>query len=254
MRALSGALDELADRAGLDIPMHVDAASGGFLAPFSAPGIDWDFRLPRVKSINASGHKFGLAPLGVGWALWRTPADLPEELVFNVNYLGGQLPTFNLNFSRPGGPVVAQYYTFLRLGRTGFAKVHEASYEAARHIAAEVAATGLFEPLFAGDPQHGIPAATWRALDATAGFSLFDLAEHLRTRGWLVPAYTLPPDRQDLAVQRVLARHGFSMDMADLLLDDLHHSLAALRRRPPSRPLRAEEVSTFDHDATPAKP
>ena len=117
------ALDKLAAETGLDIPIHVDGASGAFLAPFIQPELLWDFRLPRVKSINASGHKFGLAPLGVGWALWREKHDLPEELIFDVNYLGGNMPTFALNFSRPGGEIICQYYNFLRLGKEGYREI-----------------------------------------------------------------------------------------------------------------------------------
>lgn len=117
VKAVHDALDQLQKETGLDIPIHVDGASGGFLAPFCAPDLEWDFRLPRVKSINSSGHKFGLAPLGSGWVVWREAKDLPEELIFNVNYLGGNMPTFALNFSRPGGQIIAQYYNFLRLGR-----------------------------------------------------------------------------------------------------------------------------------------
>ena len=115
MAAVSSWLDELQARSDLDLAIHVDGASGGFLAPFCAPELGWDWRLPRVKSINASGHKFGLAPLGAG--VWREKIDLPEDLVFNVNYLGGNMPTFALNFSRPDGQVIVKYYSFLRLGR-----------------------------------------------------------------------------------------------------------------------------------------
>lgn len=116
------ALDKLQQETGLDIPMHIDGASGAFLAPFCDPHLEWDFRLPRVKSINASGHKYGLSPLGVGWVVWRNVEALHEDLIFNVNYLGGNMPTFALNFSRPGGQIVAQYYNFLRLGREGYKK------------------------------------------------------------------------------------------------------------------------------------
>jgi len=134
VKAVAEALDKLEKDTGLDIPIHVDGASGGFLAPFCAPDLEWDFRIPRVKSINTSGHKFGLAPLGVGWVIWRDAADLPEDLVFNVNYLGGNMPTFALNFSRPGGQIVAQYYNFLRLGKEGYRKVHMACYETAQFL------------------------------------------------------------------------------------------------------------------------
>lgn len=138
VKQVHDALDQLQKETGLDIPMHIDGASGGFLAPFCAPDLEWDFRLPRVKSINASGHKFGLAPLGTGWVIWREAADLPQELIFNVNYLGGDMPTFALNFSRPGGQIIAQYYNFLRLGREGYAKIHNACYSTAQYLAQEI--------------------------------------------------------------------------------------------------------------------
>ena len=138
----------------------MDGASGGFLAPFVEPDLVWDFRLPRVKSINTSGHKFGLAPLGVGWIVWRDAADLPEDLIFQVNYLGGDMPTFALNFSRPGGQVVAQYYNFLRLGREGYRKIHEAGYQTAQFLADEIAAMGPFELIH--DGRGGIPGLAWK--------------------------------------------------------------------------------------------
>ena len=135
---IAAALDELQAERGLDIPLHVDGASGALLAPFTAPDLEWDFRLERVKSINASGHKTGLAPLGCGWAVWREKHDMPERMIFNVNYLGGEMPTFNLNFSRPGGQVVTQYYDFIRLGREGYSRVHGATYETCAYLAHEL--------------------------------------------------------------------------------------------------------------------
>jgi glutamate decarboxylase len=246
-------LDELQERTGLDVPIHVDAASGGFLAPFVAPELEWDFRLPRVRSINASGHKMGLAPLGCGWALWREAADLPEELVFNVNYLGGDYPTFNLNFSRPGGPVIAQYYDFVRLGRAGYRRVQHACYDTAAYLAREIERAGPFELVFDGDPAGGICAVSWCLRPGTdPGFNLFDLADRLRTHGWLVPAYPLPPEREDLVVQRILVRHGVSRDLAELLVDDLHRALELLESHPPSRSLGPREAGSFSHNATPA--
>ena len=222
--AISRALDDLEARTGLSVPIHVDAASGGFLAPFVAPELVWDFRLPRVSSINASGHKMGLAPLGCGWALWREAADLPTDLIFNVNYLGGDYPTFNLNFSRPGGPVIAQYYEFLRLGREGYAKVHGACYDTAGRIVKAIADVPGFTVVHDADRRRGIPAVTWR-IDhgAELGFNLFDLSDRLRTHGWLAPAYTLPAELQDRAVQRVLVRHGLSA-----------RPRSTLHRRPPA--------------------
>ena len=195
------------------MPIHVDGASGGFLAPFVDPDLVWDFRLPRVKSINTSGHKFGLAPLGVGWVIWRDAGELPDDLIFRVNYLGGDMPTFALNFSRPGGQIVAQYYNFLRLGREGYRKVHEAGYRTAQYLADEIARMGPFAIIY--DGRGGIPALAWKLReDVEHPFTLFDLADRLRVTGWQVPAYTLPANRQDLAVQRILVRHDFSRDMA----------------------------------------
>lgn len=250
--AISAALDELQERTGLDIPIHVDAASGGFLAPFCAPNLVWDFLLPRVKSINVSGHKTGLAPIGSGWVIWREWEDLPEELIFNVNYLGGQMPTFNLNFSRPGGQVVCSYYNFLRLGKDGYRKVQEATYAVAAHLAEGIASLGIFDIVFGGDPQTGIAAVTWGISDPRSKFNVFDLAEELRTRGWLVPAYTLPAGQEETAVQRIIVRHGLSIDMSDLVLADIGRAIGRLNSRPPSRKLTPAEAPNFNHDATPA--
>ena len=244
---VAAALDDLQARTGLDVPIHVDGASGGFVAPFCHPDLLWDFRLPRVKSINASGHKFGLAPLGVGWVVWRDAADLPEDLVFHVNYLGGDMPTFALNFSRPGGSVVAQYYNFLRLGREGYRRIHDAGYATAQYLADEIAAMGPFEMIFDGRGP-GIPALAWKLKEGVDhGFTLFDLADRLRVRGWQVPAYTLPAHREDLAIQRILVRHDVSRDLASLLLDDYRDALAHLDKHPAANPLTAEEASGFAH-------
>ncbi|NNC11482.1 glutamate decarboxylase [Planctomonas sp. JC2975] len=250
---ISAALDDLQQRTGLDIPLHVDAASGGFVAPFCAPDLEWDFRLPRVKSINASGHKTGMAPLGSGWAIWRERADLPDELIFDVNYLGGDMPTFTLNFSRPGGQVITSYYLFLRLGRTGYAKVQDAAYTVAQRIADGVRDLGRFDLVFDGDPSRGIPCITWRSADGDDAI-LFDLATELRARGWLVPAYTLPADQDARAVQRVVVRHGMSVDMADLLLADIRRSLDSLAKVPAGMHMPSSESTGFNHDAVPRVP
>ncbi|MEZ5125286.1 MAG: glutamate decarboxylase [Thermoleophilia bacterium] len=248
VQEVSDALDAVQRDKGLDVPIHVDGASGGFLAPFTAPDIVWDFRLPRVKSINSSGHKFGLAPLGVGWVVWRDAEDLPEDLIFYVNYLGGNMPTFALNFSRPGGQIVAQYYNFLRLGRTGYRKIHTACYETAMWLARQIAELGPFEILFDGNPEYGIPALSWKLKEGVDhGFTLFDLADRLRTRGWLVPAYAMPANRQDLVVQRILVRHGFSHDLASLLIDDYAKALDHLARHKVTTPLTEQEAGGFKH-------
>ncbi len=245
---VAAALDRLEKETGLDIPIHVDGASGGFLAPFCAPDLVWDFRLPRVRSINASGHKFGLSPLGVGWVLWREPQDLPEELVFWVNYLGGNMRDIALNFSRPGGQIVCQYYNFLRLGFEGYRKVHTACYKTAEFLAREIAQLGPFEILYDGAMDRGIPALCWKMKEGeNPGFSLYDLADRLRARGWQVPAYSLPPNRGDLVVQRILVRHGVSRDLATLLLGDMRASLDHFAKHPIQTSLGNEEASGFHH-------
>ena len=187
--AVCEVLDDLQSKTGLDIPVHVDAASGGFLAPFITPELMWDFRLDRVKSINASGHKFGLSPLGVGWVLWKDKEYLPEDLVFNVNYLGGDMPTFALNSSRPGGQIVAQYYNFIHLGFEGYKEIHQRCYNIAKYIAKSLTTMGIFEIISDGD--NGIPAVSW-SMKADKPYSLFDISEKIRTRGWQIAAYTMP--------------------------------------------------------------
>ena len=240
------ALDDLERQTGLDIPVHVDGASGAFLAPFCEPERLWDFRLPRVKSINASGHKFGLAPLGVGWVVWREAGDLPQDLIFDVNYLGGDMPTFALNFSRPGGEVVCQYYNFLRLGKEGYRKIHQACYDTAAWLADEIGRLGPFEIIY--DGRGGIPGLCWRLKDGhDAGWTLYDYADRLRARGWQVPAYSMPPAREDLVIQRILVRHGVSRDLAAGLLDDMRAALAHFEKHPVSAPLTDEEASGYHH-------
>ena len=221
---IAAALDALASGGGPDVPMHVDGASGGFVAPFLDPRLEWDFRIPRVQSINVSGHKFGLVYPGVGWILWRDAEALPDELVFKVNYLGGEMPTFALNFSRPGAQVVAQYYNFLRLGFDGYRDVQSACRETAQWLAAEIERLGPFTLLSRAE---GIPVVAFR-LTETLPYSVFDISEALRSWGWLVPAYTLPPALEDVAVLRVVVRNGFSRDLAKMLLDDLRKVLTRL--------------------------
>jgi glutamate decarboxylase len=226
---LCAALDRLQERTGLDIPVHVDGASGAMVAPFLDEDLVWDFRLPRVASINTSGHKYGLVYPGVGWALWRDAEALPEELVFRVNYLGGDMPTFALNFSRPGAQVVAQYYTFLRLGREGYRAVQQSTRDVARSVADRVAALGDFRLLTRGDE---LPVFAFTTAPDVEAYDVFDVSRRLRERGWLVPAYTFPPNREDLSVLRVVCRNGFSADLADLFVDDLTQLLPELRRQP----------------------
>jgi len=248
VQAVSDALDGYERSTGIDIPMHVDGASGGFLAPFCAPDVVWDFRLHRVKSINASGHKFGLAPLGAGWVIWREKSDLPEDQIFNVNYLGGNMPVFALNFSRPGGQVVAQYYDFIRLGREGYRRIHQRCYEIAQWFAAEIRKLGPFELVFDGQPEKGIPCVSWRVRDGVKlPYSLYDLADRMRVTGWQVPAYSMPKNREDFIVQRVLVRHGVTLDLMSLLLRDLQRALEYFQDHPISVPVTDIEASGYHH-------
>jgi glutamate decarboxylase len=226
---ISAELDRLTATGGPDVPVHVDAASGGFVAPFLQQDLSWDFRVPRVASINASGHKYGLVYPGVGWAVWREAAALPEDLVFYVNYLGGKMPTFALNFSRPGAQVAAQYYNFLRLGFPGYQRVHQACQDVALHMSRRIAKMGPFELISEG---RELPVFAFKIADAQASYSVFDLSERLRTRGWLVPAYTFPENLTDVAVLRVVIRNGFTKDLADLFLSDLDHHWRALAAHP----------------------
>ena len=212
------------------------------IAPFLDPDLPWDFRIPRVASINTSGHKYGLVFPGVGWVLWRDEAALPEELVYHVNYLGGDMPTFALNFSRPGAQIVAQYYMFLRLGREGYRLVHSVCRDVALALAAKLAEHG---PIRA---DHRRQRAARRGVRVKAGidnFTVFDVSRRLRERGWQVPAYTFPADREDLAVLRIVVRNGFSHDLAGLFLADLERLLPELEHQ--AEPVDKALATSFRH-------
>ncbi|MCX4749128.1 glutamate decarboxylase [Kitasatospora sp. NBC_01287] len=242
---ICSALDDLQQRTGLDIPVHVDGASGGMVAPFLDPELVWDFRLPRVASINTSGHKYGLVYPGVGWALWRDHEALPEELVFKVNYLGGDMPTFALNFSRPGSEVVAQYYTFLRLGREGYRAVQQSCRHVAQHLATGIEKLGSFRLITRGDQ---LPVFAFTVADHVTAFDVFDVSRRLRERGWQVPAYTFPENRTDLSVLRVVCRNGFTIDLAEMLLADLSKLLPELLSQPgPLQDRGVAAESAFHH-------
>lgn len=246
VKAIAAALDKLENEQGIDIPIHVDGASGGFIAPFLEPDLEWDFRIPRVRSINASGHKFGLSPLGVGWVLWRTAEDLPEELIFKVNYLGGEMPTFALNFSRPAGQIIAQYYNFLRYGHEGYREIQQSCREAARFFADRLRKTALFD-IISGGARNEVPGVTWKLRpNVKVNFTLYDLADKLRTRGWLVPAYSLPANCESIVVQRILVRRGVSVDLLDRLAGDLEQSIAFFADHPGSR-VAENEGKAFHH-------
>jgi glutamate decarboxylase len=243
VQEICAALDEFEARTGVDVPVHVDGASGAFVAPFIDEELEWDFRLPRVASINASGHKYGLVHPGVGWIVWRDADALPEDLIFWVNYLGDNMPTFALNFSRPGAQVVAQYYNFLRLGFEGYRKVQGYAREVATGLADRIAQLGPFELLTRGDE---LPVFAFTLSDEVDNFTVFDVSNALRERGWLVPAYTFPENRTDLAALRVVVKRGFGHDMADLLVSDIERQLPRLQKQ--SAPLHdGSEASGFHH-------
>jgi len=230
---MSAELDRLRDERDIDIPLHVDAAVGGFITPFLDPGRVWDFRLPRVQSINASGHKFGLVFPGVGWIVWQEPDALPRELVLSCDLLGGSIDTFTLNFSRSGAPVVAQYYNFLRLGFEGYRAIQQTCQDVATHIGRQIADLACLELVSDGTD---LPVLAIRTRAGQAAFTVFDLADRLRLHGWQVPVYQLPPALEHIAVMRLVIRNGFSRDIADRLVGDLRAEVSYLQggdARPP---------------------
>ena len=227
----------------------MDGASGAFLAPFCAPDVVWDFRIPRVKSISTSGHKFGLAPLGVGWVLWRDVADLPDDLIFHVTYLGGDMPVFQINFSRPAGQIVAQYYNFIRLGRDGYRLVHDACYETGKFLAEEIVQARAVRAAVRLQPAtRASPSVAWRIKEGEdPGYTLYDIADRLRVKGWQVPAYPLTGSVSDISVQRILVRQGVSRDLATLLLEDIEQAIGHFDKHPVSVAMTKEESGGFSH-------
>ena len=217
-------LVEVKNTHGWDIPIHVDAAIGGFILPFTQPELRWDFRLSQVKSINVSAHKYGLVYPGLGWLIFRDTTDLPADLVFYVNYLGDEMASYTLNFSRGSSMLLAQYYNLLRLGWKGYAMAAGAVLENAQYLTKRLLDTGYFYILNAGEI---LPVVTFQ-LKEPVDFSVYDLCAKLRERGWIVPAYTLPPNADAIPIMRVVVRQTFSRDMADLFVDDIKKAYAAL--------------------------
>jgi glutamate decarboxylase len=242
LQEISDALDDLQERTGLDVPIHVDGASGGMIAPFIDPDLVWDFRLPRVASINTSGHKYGRVYPGVGWILWRDPEALPEDLVFRVNYLGGDMPTVALNFSRPGAQIVAQYYNFLRLGFEGYRRVQQECRDMATYVSGAIGELGPFELITDGTE---LPVFAFKLKGEVDGYSAFDVSSGMRERGWQVPAYSFPENREDLIALRVVVRNGYSRDPAGIFLDDLERLLGRLEKQ--ESPAHDESYTSFSH-------
>lgn len=226
VQQIAEALDEIQAKTGYDVPIHVDGASGGMVAPFLQPDLVWDFRLERVHSISTSGHKYGLVYPGLGWVVWRTADCLPADLIFNVSYLGGSMPTLALNFSRPGAQVLLQYYLFLHLGREGYRAIQQASQDVALYLSAGIAAIDAFELCSDGSD---LPVFAWRQVEGhTDKWNLYHLSDRLRMKGWQVPAYPMPADLEQLTVQRIVVRNGLSMDIAGDLLADIVEETAYL--------------------------
>lgn len=214
------AINDLLVKKGIDCPIHVDAASGGFVAPFVNPNLIWDFRLEKVVSINVSGHKYGLVYPGVGWVVWRDPEFLPKELIFNINYLGADQASFTLNFSRGASQVIGQYYQLIRLGKKGYRSIMLNLTRTADYLGASVEKLGFI--LMSKTRGNGLPLVAFR-LDPSRkhGFDEFAVAHQLRERGWVVPAYTMAPHSETLKMMRVVVREDFSRSRCDALIQDI---------------------------------
>jgi glutamate decarboxylase len=230
VEALDAALDEYNQRTGHDIPIHVDAASGGFILPFIHPEKKWDFRLKWVLSISTSGHKYGLVYPGLGWVIWKDKKYLPGKMSFSVNYLGADITQVGLNFSRPGAQVLGQYYQFIRLGFEGYKEVQANSMAIAKYLHDEI---GKMKPFVNYGKEVVNPLFIWmmcKDYAKTAKWTLFDLQDKLKQNGWMVPAYTMPKNIEDWVVMRIVVRQGFSRDMADMLLGDIRDAIAELEK------------------------
>ncbi|KAH7444302.1 hypothetical protein KP509_02G072700 [Ceratopteris richardii] len=229
VKRLNELLEAKNSKTGWDTPIHVDAASGGFIAPFLYPELEWDFRLSCVRSINVSGHKYGLVYAGVGWVVWKSKSDLPEELIFHVNYLGADQPTFTLNFSKGASQIIAQYYQLIRLGFEGYKSIMENCRSNAKVLCDGIRSTGRFDIL---SKDVGVPVVAFCLKDRSK-HDEYEIAENLRRYGWIVPAYTMAPDAQHISLLRVVVREDFSCTLAQRLVNDIHKVLEYLDARPP---------------------
>lgn len=225
IQEINALLVKIKKEKGWDIPLHVDGASGGFVAPFTDPDFVWDFRLEQVKSINVSGHKYGLVYPGVGWIIYRDESDFPEDLVFKVNYLGGWMPTYTLNFSCNSAFVLAQYYNFLRLGREGYTHIMNNCVSNAQYLSKKLKDSGKFEMI---NEAQMLPIVAVKLKDSIKEYTVYDLSAKLRERGWVIAAYTMPPNAQEVSLLRIVVREHFSRDMADILYQDIENACAFL--------------------------
>ncbi len=228
VQALNDALEEYNAKTGYDVPIHVDAASGGYIMPFIKPELRWDFRLKWVLSISTSGHKFGLVYPGLGWVVWKEKKYLPSTMAFSVNYLGAEITQVGLNFSRPAAQVLGQYYQFIRLGFEGYKEVQQACMDIATYAHDEIA---KMKPFVNYSDSVENPLFVWHMDEEyfkTAKWTLFDLQAELQTSGWMVPAYTMPADLKEMVVMRIVVRNGMSKDLTDMLLGDIRNAVKKL--------------------------
>lgn len=228
VKAINDALDKLNAEKGWEVCIHVDAATGGFIHPFIDPDTVWDFRLKWVLSISTSGHKFGLVYPGVGWVVWKDKQYLPQEMNFAVNYLGANIPSISINFSRPGNQVLAQYYQFLRLGMEGYRQIQQNCIDVCLYVKEKLKEMGIFE-FFSNEMPN--PLFIWKLKDdPNRKWTLYDLSDGVHTEGWQVPAYTMPKDMEDVVIMRIVVRQGTSKDLADLLLEDIRVNIDRLNK------------------------
>lgn len=250
VKLLSDLLTKKNEETGWDTPIHVDAASGGFIAPFLYPDLEWDFRLPLVKSINVSGHKYGLVYAGVGWVVWRTKDNLPDELVFHINYLGSDQPTFTLNFSKGSSQIIAQYYQFLRLGFEGYKNIMENCMGNARALRGGLEKTGRFEIL---SKDVGVPLVAFSLKDSSK-HTVFEISDCLRKFGWIVPAYTMPANAENVAVLRVVIREDFSLSLVERLISHIEEVLKEIDSLPSRESTKIAHVTAMVNETQGDKP
>jgi glutamate decarboxylase len=218
IQAIHDWLDDYEKKTGISVPMHIDGASGGFANPFLYPDYKWDFRLPRVQSINASGHKYGLVPPGLGWVVFRDRSVFNENLVFYVNYLGGEAPTATLNFSKSSATVLVQYYQFLRLGREGYGRIMQRTLDNASYLRDALTKTGRFEIM---NKTQRIPVVALTLAKSEKRYNEFDVSNKVREKGWVLSAYSMPPDAQSVNSLRIVVRPHINRNLAEILAQDV---------------------------------
>jgi glutamate decarboxylase len=243
IRGINDLLVTLHEERGLDVPLHVDAASGGFVWPFLYPDSAWDFRLDRVRSINVSGHKFGLVYPGIGWLVFRETSDLAQDLVFYENYLGKTDATFTLNFSTGSAMVLAQYYNFVRFGRAGYRYIMDMMQQNTRVLAKRIAEMGPFR-MIGDEGEEQLPLVAFQ-LAEEHDYDEFDIASQLAAeRGWMVPAYTLPPNADHVTIMRALVKLTLGRSLVDTLADDIAQACDTLERKGGLHELDRKRVKT----------